>query len=324
LGLTRKSLSKSFIQWRDYLLLRLVLAVAAPLPFRALQKVGRQLGVFCWHVAPFRRRVVLENLRGAFGHELDAAGIRRLGRQFYAELGTTLLEFCGTWRLSAPELQELVTVEGREHLATALAGDRGALLVSGHFGNWELMSIASALKFGPGYVLARPLDFAPMDKVLAEIRSSTGNILVDKQDSANRVRQLLRDKQMLGILLDQNASWYEGVFVRFFGHPACTNKGLAMFALRYDTPIIPAYNIRIPDGRYEIIYEPPLTLIKTGNARHDILKNTALFNRTMENFIRKAPDHWFWVHRRWRIIGVPEQARDKMLIDDGIEVDLSQ
>ncbi len=97
-----------------------------------------------------------------------------------------------------------------------------------------------------------------------------------------------------------------------------------MFALRYDTPIVPAYNIRTTDGRYLIVFEPELTLVRTGNMRHDILKNTALFNRTMEAFVRKAPDHWFWVHRRWRFIGVPERARDKILIDDGIELDFNQ
>jgi Kdo2-lipid IVA lauroyltransferase/acyltransferase len=307
-----------------YILIKNTLKLLSLIPRQGMARAATVVGKLWYDMDPYHRKIASENIQRAFGHELSTRQRDQLVRDNFVQLARTALELPSLMRLNRNNLDAYVTFSGAGNVQNTLAKGKGLILLTGHFGNWELMSVAIALKFGPGYVLARPLDFAPMDKVLAEIRSSTGNIMVDKQDSANRVRQLLRDKQILGILLDQNASWYEGVFVRFFGHPACTNKGLAMFALRYDTPVVPAYNIRRPDGRYEIIFEPPLRLIKTGNARHDILKNTALFNRTIENFIRKAPDHWFWVHRRWRIIGVPEQARDKMLIDDGIEVDLSQ
>lgn len=272
---------------------------------------------------PYHRKIAADNMQRAFGNALSHSQRDRLVRANFLQLARTALELPSLMRLNRGNLDAYVTFSGTDNIEKALAQDRGLIILTGHFGNWELMSIASAFRFGPIHALARPLDFAPMDKVLAEIRSRTGNTIVDKQDSANRVRQLLRDKQMIGILLDQNASWYEGVYVPFFGQPACTNKGLAMFALRYGTPVVPAYNIRGRDGRYNIICEPPLPLIKTGDTRRDILDNTIQYNRAIENFIRKAPDHWFWIHRRWRIKPVPAAARSKIIMDDGIQLDLN-
>lgn len=272
----------------------------------------------------YHRDIALNNMAIAFGDSDTSVRRRQMVRQNFIQLSRAALALPGLMRLTPKNIDDYAVFTGETNVHKAMAKGKGVIFLAAHFGNWELMSIATAARFGPVHILARPLDYRPMDRVLTEIRSSTGSIVLDKEGSADLLRQLLRERRMVGILLDQNASWFEGVFVRFFGHPACTNKGLAMFALRYDTPIVPAYNIRMPDGRYRIFFEPELKLVRTGNVRHDILKNTALFNRTMEAFIRKAPDHWFWVHRRWRFIGVPERARDKMLIDDGIELDLNQ
>jgi KDO2-lipid IV(A) lauroyltransferase len=161
------------------------------------------------------------------------------------------------------------------------------------------------------HVIARPLDYAPMGRILNEIRSAAGNQVIDKNNSSSMISRVLRKKESLGILLDQSASWYEGVYVPFFGQLACTNKGLALFALRYDAPVVPAFNFRQPDGRYKIVIESPLKLIRTGNINEDIMTNTERFNQVIEKYIRKAPDNWLWVHRRWRIVNIPESHRWK-------------
>ncbi|MCJ8500736.1 lysophospholipid acyltransferase family protein [Desulfatitalea alkaliphila] len=308
----------------SYRLIKGVITLLARVPRPLMARLAVPVGRLWYSLDRRHRTIAADNMARAMGDTFSERQRERLLRANFIQLATTALEMPSLLHLSRDNLDQYALFEGVEHVIRARDQGKGVLLLTGHFGNWELFNLVTALKFGPGYALARPLDYAPMDRVLNEIRTRTGNTMVDKQDSANRVRQLLRDKQMVGILLDQNASWYEGVYVRFFGQPACTNKGMAMFALRYGTPVVPAYNIRGRDGRYNIIFEPPLPMIKTGDTRRDILDNTLQYNRAIENFIRKAPDHWFWVHRRWRIIGVPEKARDKIVVDDGIELDLSQ
>jgi Kdo2-lipid IVA lauroyltransferase/acyltransferase len=298
---------------------KLLSFIPRPLPARAAVVVGR-----LWYAMDaYHRTIALNNLQLAFGDELCPRQRERLIRANFIQFATTALEMPSLMRVNKDNLDTFVTFSGIDNVKRALSHGKGMIGLTGHFGNWELMSIALALKIGPGYVLARPLDFMPMDRFLTELRSRTGNTIVDKSDSANRVRRILREQQMLGILLDQNAAWYEGVYVRFFGQPACTNRGLAMFALRYGTPVVPMYNIRGTDGRYQIIFEPHLPVVTTGDARQDVIKNTALYNRAMENFIRKAPDHWFWVHRRWRILPIPERARKKLLVEEGIQLDIN-
>jgi len=135
---------------------------------------------------------------------------------------------------------------------------------------------------------------------------------LDKDKSAAEVSALLRKNQVVGILLDQNSSWYEGVYVPFFGKTACTNKGLAMFAIRYGAKVIPVFNVRLRDGRYRVIFNPPLDLVHSGNVSNDIVENTARFNKVIEDHIRMAPDNWLWVHRRWRIKKIPARARQKI------------
>lgn len=306
-----------------YILIKTSLRIMALIPQAVMDRMASIVGRLWFVVDTYHRNIALDNMAIAFGTNDTISNRRQMVRDNFIQLSRAALALPGLMRLTPQNIDDYASFSGENNVHKALSKGKGVIFLTAHFGNWELLSIATALRFGPAHVLVRPLDYRPMDRVLTEIRSSTGSIILDKDGSANLLRQLLRNHCMVGILLDQNASWFEGVFVRFFGHPACTNKGLAMFALRYDTPIVPTYNMRMADGRYHIVYEPELSLIRTGNLTHDILKNTALFNRTMEAFIRKAPDHWFWVHRRWRLLGVPEQARDKMLIDDGIELDLS-
>ncbi len=307
-----------------YRIIKSAMRLLALIPQSVMDRLANVIGRLWFSMDAYHRTIALDNMAIAFGETDSTDKRRQMVRDNFVQLSRAALALPRLMRLTPENVNQYATFSGETNVRKAIAKGKGLIFLSAHFGNWELMNMATAVRFGQVYILARRLDFPAMDRLLTEIRSSTGSIILDKNGSADLLRELLRSARMVGILLDQNASWFEGVFVRFFGRPACTNKGLAMFALRYDTPIVPAYNVRMPDGRYRIVFEPELTLVKTGNVRHDILKNTALFNQTMENMIRKAPDHWFWVHRRWRFIGVPERARDKMLIDDGIELDLSQ
>ncbi len=296
-----------------YFLLKQAIQVLACVPWQWLTALAIPLGRIWYGLDHYHRRIALENISIAFGRELDPAGIRNLARNNFIQLVRVMLELPSLLRLKKDNIDSYVQISGLEHLETALARGKGVLALTAHLGNWELMAVATALKFGtPFNVMARPLDFAPMDRVLTEIRSRTGNRVLDKDKSAGEVAPLLEKNETIGILLDQNASWFEGVYVPFFGKVACTNKGLAIFALRYDATVLPVFNTRRDDGRYHVVFYPPVDLVRSTNISSDILENTRRFNQIIEEAIRKAPDNWLWVHRRWRMKAIPERARRKI------------
>lgn len=287
--------------------------ILAGFPRPLLVSFALPLGRIWYGLDRYHRKIAYENMISAYGPEKSEREIRQLVRANFVQLVRVVLESPSLLRLNRKNVGTYLDFSGQEHLRDALDEGKGVLFLTAHLGNWEMMALASSIQFDlPLYVLVRPLDFKPLDRVLSEIRSRTGNRVLDKDKSAGIISQLLSDNEVIGILLDQNASWYEGVYVPFFNRVACTNKGLAMFAIRYGATVIPAFNFRQADGRYRVIIEPAVELIRSGNISDDIIANTALFNRIIEKHIRMAPDNWLWVHRRWRIKDVPERARRKI------------
>lgn len=175
------------------------------------------------------------------------------------------------------------------------------MLITAHMGNWELMAVSTALKFDrPLNVVARPLDYGPMNKLISELRESTGNKVLEKYDSAGIIRKLLGQNIIVGILLDQKASGSQVVDVPFFAAHALTNKVAALLAMRYVSVVVPVFNYRLKDGRYKIIFDKSVRLTKSENATQAIIGNTLRFNQIIEKHVRSAPENWFWTHRRWR------------------------
>jgi Kdo2-lipid IVA lauroyltransferase/acyltransferase len=298
----------------QYAALKLVMRCLSVIPPRVLARAAGPLGRLWYRLDRGHRNIAEENMRKAYAGEMGPRAVAKTVRSNFVQTLRMALEIPSLTRLDGSNLDRQVTFKGVEHLKRAMARGRGILFLTAHLGNWELMALTVPLKFGLRVnVLARPLDFRPLDRILGEIRSRTGNRVVDKDDSAQRVQQLLNAGQSIGILLDQNASFYEGVYVPFFNRLACTNRGLAAFALRYRADVIPVFNIRQPDGRFQVIVEPAMTVVRSGNVRRDIVVNTERFNRVIETFVRKAPEQWFWVHRRWRIKKIPESARAKVM-----------
>ncbi len=290
---------KTLIQWRDYLLLRLVLGLAAPLPLRALQKLGRRLGLFCWHVVPFRRAVVLHNLQAAFGAELDPGAIRRLGKAFYAQLGTTLLEFCGYWRLTRAQVRELVEVSNGEHLENALAAERGALLISGHFGNWELVAAWLAASGRPVKFLVKTQSNARVDRLQNRLRARAGVGVIRTQTATREMVRTLRAGGVIGLLGDQDAG-AGGLFVEFLGRPASVFRGTAILAWRLRCPVVAGFLVRQPDGRHRLEFAAPLQPDPAWTEEEAVTRITRWHTRCLEDAVRRHPDHYFWVHRRWK------------------------
>ena len=284
---------------------------ALPRPYAA--GIGTLFGRI-WHgLDRYHRQIARENMLGAFAGELDREGVDRLVRANFIRLVRMFLEIPFLTRLTRQNMDDYVVFEGVEHARSAMASGKGVLFLTAHLGNWELMSLAAPLKLGqPMNIMVRPLDSPPVDRLITGLRTRTGNRVLDKDKSAGAVASLLKKGEAVGILLDQNASWFEGVYVPFFGRVACTNKGLAMFALRYKAQVVPVFNLPMADGRYRVIFSPPVDLVRSGDIGRDIIANTERFNRIIEAHIRMAPTAWFWVHRRWRIKPVPPAARKKI------------
>jgi len=258
--------------------------------------VGRRLGDMLWWLLPRRRAVALENLRRSLGSEQSPAELRRLGRRSFQHLGMNLVEGCRYFLRPTDVMLSRVRVDGGERLQAAAALGRGILILTAHFGNWELLAAAHGLTGLPLSIVVRPLDHPSLDAVAARFRTRAGVELITKHDAVRDVLRALRRQRMVGILLDQNSTRSEGVFVPFFGVPASTSKGLALIALRTGTPVVPVFLRREPDGRHRMEVGVPLAPPADG----DVTAYTAMFNTAIEAAIRRAPEQWFWMHARWR------------------------
>ena len=297
----------------SYLIIKKLLWLASGIPRHVMRLFAFPLAGLWYVLDRNHREIAFDNMMKAYGNTLSRSECVGLVKANFLHLITVVLELPSLLRIRKDNVDAYVEISGEAHLRAALARGNGVLFLTAHLGNWELMALASGLKFNfSAHVMVRPLDYEPMDRVLTEIRSRTGNRVLDKDKSAGTVRELLQQNQIIGILLDQNSSWYEGVYVPFFGRVACTNKGLAMFALRYDATVVPAFNVRMKDGRYRIMFRPPVDTVRTGDVSRDIVETTARFNQIIEAHIRMAPDNWFWVHRRWRIKDIPKDAWKKI------------
>lgn len=271
------------------------------IPFHAGQFLGRMLGRAFAMVPMSRTRVSLDNLRFAFGEHMEENEIERLNRRVVMHFGEMLFELPHILRLNHANLDKYVVLENEENLLNAMKKGKGIFILTAHFGNWELMSVVINLCFAPdGAVVARPVDFLPADRVVRDLRSRFGVEIISKDRGMRKIFKAVKDNRAVGILLDQNVDWYSGVFVEFLGRQACVNKGLALMALRNGTPVVPAFSVRQPDGRYRIIFEKEVDFKRTGDRTKDIEENTAVFTGIIEKYIRQYPDHWFWFHKRWK------------------------
>lgn len=266
------------------------------LPVRTGLAVGRRLGDVLWWLLPRRRRVALDNLRRALGHEQPPAALHRLGRRSFQHLGMNLVEGCRYFLRPTEVMLSRVHVEGGEQLKAAAAEGRGVLVLTAHQGNWELLAAAHGLVGLPLSIVVRPLDHPLLDALAARFRRRSGAELIVKRRAVGEIVRALRRGRMVGVLLDQNATREEGVFVPFFGALASTSKGLALLALRTGAPVLPVFLRRQPDGGHCMEVRPPVPPPPDA----DVVAYTARFNEVLEAAIRRAPEQWLWMHARWR------------------------
>lgn len=269
------------------------------LPRRIARAVGIGLSqiVYLFHVR--LRRVGMRNLAMVFPEKSDAERARILRAEF-ASLGRQLAEVCHFPKYTADNIEQVVVFEGIENLERARARGKGVLLFAGHLGGWELSSFVLSMRGYWMHVLMRGMDNQYLDRLVRHYRSMHGNQIVDK-DFVRGLLAAMKSGEMAGMLIDTNMTPPQGIFVNFFGIPACTGIGLARIALRTDAAVVPTFTIwdeRL--GKYRLRFDPAVELVRTGNLEADIHANTQKVTSIIEDYVRQYPEQWLWVHRRWK------------------------
>ncbi|HLA41291.1 MAG TPA: lysophospholipid acyltransferase family protein [Candidatus Glassbacteria bacterium] len=281
----------------EYAAARCAIFLLDRLPLAAARALGRLLGRLAWKVVRVRRRQTLENLNRSFP-DLSAGRLHEIGRRCYCNLGAYFIECFRIHRLSDRELAELVTFERREVLDQALAQGRGVVNVTFHYGNWELMGARAAREGWPLEVIARSQTNPLFDAYVNRLRQANGMRLVNVRAPSREIFRLLRAGRIVTFLADQDAHRV-GVFVDFLGRPASTPVGPALFAFKAGSPLV--LSIMVPGGadRWKVVFEPvprPQTSDRAGFVR----EVTAYYTARLEEYVRRAPEYWFWPHRRWK------------------------
>jgi KDO2-lipid IV(A) lauroyltransferase len=246
------------------------------------------------------RRVGMRNLALALPQTSHHERVRIL-RGVFTSLGRQLAELCLFPKYTRENVSQVVVYDGFENFERALARGKGVLFLTAHLGAWELSAFAHSLHGHPLKIVMRPLDNTYLDRLLRQYRTMHGNETVDKDDFVRGLLSAMKNGEMVGILMDTNMTPPQGVFVDFFGIPACTASGLARIALRTDASVVPGFTVWDPVLRkYRLRFDPAVTLIRTGNDDADAVANTGLFTKIIEDYVRRYPDQWLWVHRRWK------------------------
>ncbi len=268
-------------------------------PRKSAIRISGFLGKVLFLVDSKHRKIALDNLMYAFGHQKSTYEIRFLAKQVFINLVQVIFEVGWSLRLDERRLVKYFKMDGFRHLKKAYEKGKGVLVLTAHCGNWEFLAVAGSMIEYPVSMVVRPLDFKPMDRFFINLRSRFGGKIIPKQRSLRAILRSLDRKEMVVLLMDQNVDWYEGVFVDFMGHRACTSKGLALLALRTGAPVVPVFMVREKSG-FRAEFGPEIFTVETGDKQKDIEINTQEYNRVIENFIRRYPDQWFWVHQRWK------------------------
>ena len=246
------------------------------------------------------RRVGMRNLELAFPEKSETERSRIL-RGVFTSLGRQLSELCQFPRYTRENVDEVVVYDGLENFEKAYARGKGVLFLTAHFGAWELSAFAHSLHGHWLHIVMRPMDNTYLDRMIEHYRTMYGNKTVAKDDFVRGLLAAMKAGETVGILMDTNMTPPQGVFVNFFGIPACTASGLARIALRTDAAVVPGFTIWDEKlGKYRLRFDPAVELVRTGDLEADLVANTQKFTSVIEDYVRKYPDQWLWVHRRWK------------------------
>ncbi len=268
------------------------------MPYRLAIKFGRFCGKFIYIILGKYRRLTKEHLRIAFGSEKSEKEISKIARSVFINIGMSITEI-----LSLPKirnkLDSMVDINGIERLDKVLAAGHGAIVISAHFGNWELIPIIFARKGYSSNIIARPIYYEKYNEWISFMRNSMGVNIIYRTDSPKKILKLLHNNEMIGITPDQDIDSVEGIFVGFFGRKAYTPSAPVKLAMAANSPIVPMFIVR-KGLKHTIYVEEPILIEREGDKDAIIRKYTQKWSDIIEARIRAHPAHWAWMHRRWK------------------------
>jgi Kdo2-lipid IVA lauroyltransferase/acyltransferase len=288
------------IEWLQYAVAWTLVNLLGVLPRSVARWIAGGATQLLLALMPQLRKTAEFNLRLAFPKWTEAKR-RNVMKRMARNLGWMAVEFARFPRYTKENIESVVVLDGHENFLAGKSRGKGVIYLTGHIGAWELSSFAHALYGFPLCYMARPLDNELLDSMVNAYRGLSGNKPIYKNEAARVMLKVLRQAGTVGILADQNTMPEEGVFVDFFGTPACTTTGIARVALHTDAAVVPGYvfwdeNIR----KYRLRFEPPVELVRTGDSERDVSVNTQKFANVIEDIICKYPEQWVWIHARWK------------------------
>jgi KDO2-lipid IV(A) lauroyltransferase len=272
------------------------------LPAPLTRCFGALIGALLYHLFRFRRKIVRGQLDVAFGDSRSAADIAAIERDIYSSMGMLIIECLGLPRTTAEDVKDLLIVHDQHHIDDALKQGKGVLILLGHIGNWEITCLGLKCSDLNIHAIGKEMKSPAAEMFRQLIRDDNGIPYIPRRGSARQILKALAANDPVGMMLDQNMTADEGVFVDFFGHPACTMNALAVLARRSGAPVVPAYSYRDPDKRrHHIQFLAPIELESPHENEHDnVVHNTQIFTDCLQEMIEKHPDQWLWIHKRWR------------------------
>jgi KDO2-lipid IV(A) lauroyltransferase len=291
----------------EYALAWASLKFLGTLPRSSARWLGAHLASLLFRLQPRWRQIALFNLQLAFPQSTEAER-RKIVRDMVRNLGWLAAEFAHLPEYNRQNIEEVIVLDGFENFAAAESQGKGVLFLTGHMGAWELKPFAHALYHRPIYFVIRPINNPRVDALVNHYRSVSGNQPIEKKQAARAILKALRHGGVVGILADQNAALEDSVFVDFLGIPAATTTGIARMARHSGAPVVPVYSFwDAALGKYRLRYEPALTLTRTDDEERDIHDYVVQFNEALSSYVRRFPDQWFWVHRRWKTRPIGEE-----------------
>jgi KDO2-lipid IV(A) lauroyltransferase len=282
----------------ELLLVRGVMALVRRLPMRTVRTIGHRLGRLAFYFDNSRRRIALENLTNAFPSR-SRPEIETIAQAMFAHFAAVLLELLKFATLTEAEMTALVDVEGTDRVTQAYQQGRGVILITGHFGYWEVQGIMLALQTKPSSVLARPLDNPYLHEMLEQIRRRTGNSVIYRQGAVRKILRELAANRGVAILIDQHLHTPDAIYVDFFRRPAATTSAVGALAARTGATVIPSFGLPIENGRYRLVFDHPIEPPRD-DTPDAIREFTQRCTDVLEMYVRRNPELWLWMHRRWR------------------------
>jgi KDO2-lipid IV(A) lauroyltransferase len=287
---------------------RAIIGAIGLFPLKTSMSIGKTAGRMIGSLIPKLKKTAFRNIEIALP-ELSEAERRGLVSGTFASLGRQMGLIAHFREFTHEDVRELVDIHGREHFDAAHATGRGILFFTGHFGSWEVFSLLPPAFGYAMNILVRRIDNTFVEEYVDSLRTRFGAVTLDKTKSARKMFRLLENGEMLGILADLNAQEREGVFVDFFGLPASTTTSIAKLALATNAIVLPAFAVWHEErGKYAVYLESPVEYAKTGDHERDIHALTQKITTIVEDYVRRYPEQWLWIHKRWNTRPPGEKA----------------